>query len=129
MAIQQKIDKAYWQRKAEAKLPPEHDVVARNEAITGTYARWYTAQPLFKWAGMAAFSSHRVGLALFPYRTQLDADLLGDPAATGEPTSTSSAKPTTWSSMTLAGLISPISLPRAVSPPSKVAWPTNRSRT
>jgi len=85
MAIQQKIDKAYWQRKAEAKLPPEHDVVARNEAITGTYARWYTAQPLFKWAGMAAFSSHRVGLALFPYRTQLDADLLGDPAATGDP--------------------------------------------
>src|SRR6266511_4123834 len=82
MAIQQKIDKAYWQRKAEAKLPPEHDVVARNEAITGTYARWYTAQPLFKWAGMAAFSSHRVVLSLSPYRPQLATYLLYTTATT-----------------------------------------------
>lgn len=85
MVLRQQLDKAYWQQMAEANLPPEHEVVARNEAITGTYARWYTAQPLFKWAGMAAFSSHRVGLALVPYRTHLADDLLGDPDATGDP--------------------------------------------
>ncbi len=84
MVLRQQLDKAYWQQLAEAKLPPEHEVVARNEAITGTYARWYSAQPLFKWSGMAAFSSHRVGLALVPYRTHLADDLLGDPDATGD---------------------------------------------
>jgi hypothetical protein len=84
MVMRQRLDRAYWQQMAEAKLPPEHEVVARNEAITGTYARWYTAQPLFKWAGMAAFSSHRVGLALMPYRTHLADDLLGDADATGD---------------------------------------------
>ena len=56
MVARQKMDKAYWQSLAEAKLPPEHEAVARNAAITGTYARWYTEQPLCKWSGMAAFS-------------------------------------------------------------------------
>jgi len=67
MVAVEKRDKAYWQALAEARLPPASDIIARNAAITGTYATWYTRQPLFKWAGMAAFSSHRVGLALRPY--------------------------------------------------------------
>lgn len=63
----EKRDKAYWQTLTESRLPPTSDIIARNAAITGTYATWYTKLPLFKWAGMAAFSSHRVGLALRPY--------------------------------------------------------------
>jgi hypothetical protein len=67
MAIQ-KYDRVYWQQKAVADLPPEEDVLARNAAITGIYATWYTDYPeVLKWAGMAAFASHRVGLALKPY--------------------------------------------------------------
>lgn len=61
-------DRAYWHQKALGSLPPEEDILARNAAITGTYAAWYTRFPdVLKWAGMAAFASHRVGLALKPY--------------------------------------------------------------
>jgi len=67
-----KYDRAYWQQKALANLPPEDEVLARNTAITGTYAAWYTRHPeVLKWAGMAAFASHRVGLALKPYRFKM----------------------------------------------------------
>src|SRR5207245_284178 len=39
--------------------------LGRNAAITATYAGWYLRnRSLFKWAGMAAFASHQVGVAL-----------------------------------------------------------------
>ena len=57
-----------WMRRLEESLPPETAVTARNHAITSQYARWYLHSPdLLKWAGAAAFASHRVGLALLPY--------------------------------------------------------------
>jgi len=69
MPTEEKQGRAYWQHTALAGLPPEEDVIARNQAITGKYATWYTLRPdALKWAGMAAFASHRVGLALQPYR-------------------------------------------------------------
>lgn len=69
MPAEEKRDQAYWRQKALAGLPPEEEVIARNKAITGTYAAWYIRCPeVLKWAGMAAFASHRVGLALQPYR-------------------------------------------------------------
>lgn len=50
-------------------LPPEDSVIERNRAITAQYARWYLVSPeLLKWAGVAAFASHRVGFALLPYK-------------------------------------------------------------
>ena len=53
-----------WQARAEARLPRRADRVGRNAAITAEYARWYLRrQELFKWAGMAAFASHHVGMA------------------------------------------------------------------
>jgi hypothetical protein len=49
----------------ERKLPPRTSFVARNRAITALYARWYLQEPwLFQWAGMAAFASDQVGVAL-----------------------------------------------------------------
>lgn len=54
-----------WRRAIEAALPPREDRVARNAAITGTYARWYLDHPtFFKWAGMAVFASRLVGVWL-----------------------------------------------------------------
>src|SRR5262245_11530089 len=68
----EKYDRAYWQQKALASLPPEEDVLARNAAITGAYATWYTDHPeVRKWEGMAAFAPHRVGLALKPYHFKM----------------------------------------------------------
>lgn len=60
--------RAHWTRKALELLPPEGAVAERNAVITGLYARWYLQhQTIYKWAGMATFASHRVGLALAPY--------------------------------------------------------------
>jgi hypothetical protein len=57
-----------WRRELEARLPPESQVRARNAAITATYASWYRRHPaIFKWAGMAAFASRQVGIALVPF--------------------------------------------------------------
>jgi len=62
-----------WRDKVLSSLPPESNVLARNAAITATYARWYrTAPQLLRWAGAAAFASHRVGLALLPYKFVVD---------------------------------------------------------
>ena len=48
----------------------------RNVEISSRYAWIYTLLPdCFKWAGMAAFASHHVRLALFPFR--LDRDRTG----------------------------------------------------
>jgi uncharacterized protein with NAD-binding domain and iron-sulfur cluster len=58
----------YWQEQAEAKLPPQSKVVARNAAVTATYADLYRRYPLlYKWAGLAAYASHRIGLLLLAY--------------------------------------------------------------
>lgn len=56
-----------WLAKARELLPGEGQVLARNRAITAAYAALYLRQrELFKWAGMAAFASFQVGLALEP---------------------------------------------------------------
>jgi hypothetical protein len=60
---------AHWKQKYMRKLPSEEDAIARNHAITATYAKLYLQNPdLFKWAGMAAFASHHVGIAMLPYK-------------------------------------------------------------
>jgi len=57
-----------WTSLLMAGMPPESLVLERNRAITATYAHWYrTAPAVLKWAGAAAFASHRVALALMPY--------------------------------------------------------------
>jgi len=57
--------KEEWKKQLEEKLPPKSDLVQRNRAITAHYASWYLEnQHLFKWAGMAAFASNQVGVAL-----------------------------------------------------------------
>ncbi len=57
-----------FQKQAEDLLPAENLVFERNRAITGTYASLFLQQrKLFKWAGMAAFASHRVGISLMPF--------------------------------------------------------------
>lgn len=54
-----------WHAKLEQWLPNQSVYVARNRAITSFYARWYLQEPwLFKWAGMAAFASDQVGVAI-----------------------------------------------------------------
>lgn len=57
-----------WKERAEAMLPPVHDVVRRNKGITATYADIYLDAPeIYKWAGMAAFASFHVGLAMVAF--------------------------------------------------------------
>lgn len=70
---------ADWQALVVGRLPSADQVLARNYALTAQYARWYKANPgIFKWAGMASFSSHRVGLALTPYEMIMDVEQLLD---------------------------------------------------
>lgn len=77
MSVVRAHDRTYWQALAESRLPPKDQIVARNAAITATYARWYVQRPdLLKWAGMAAFASHRVGLALLPFRFHVLDDVI-----------------------------------------------------
>jgi uncharacterized protein with NAD-binding domain and iron-sulfur cluster len=58
----------FWKEQAEAKLPPESQVVARNAAITAAYSQFYVDQPgLYKWSGLASHASHRVGLLLLAF--------------------------------------------------------------
>lgn len=69
----------HWTKKAHEALPAEGFVAERNAAITGTYAEWYLQHPsIYKWAGAAAFASHRVGLALSPYEFIVDNDEVRD---------------------------------------------------
>ncbi len=59
------LSKKEWIERLEIELPPKPMIVERNLAITAKYADWYLQKPeLFKWAGMAAFASRQVGLAL-----------------------------------------------------------------
>jgi hypothetical protein len=54
-----------WVMLLEQELPSKESIVDRNRTITARYARWYLDNPeMFKWAGMAAFASRQVGVAL-----------------------------------------------------------------
>ncbi|MEM1448208.1 MAG: hypothetical protein AAGI22_03805 [Planctomycetota bacterium] len=65
-----------WRRAAEGLLSEQPCVFHRNGEISALYATLYQRNPgLFKWAGMAAFASHHVRVALFPLR--IDADPSG----------------------------------------------------
>ena len=58
-----------WKVKMEKDLPSTDQVIARNKAISATYAKIYQSAPhLFKWAGMAAFASYHIGMSLIPFK-------------------------------------------------------------
>ena len=67
---------AGWKALADGLLTDQPCVFHRNLEISSRYAWIYTFLPAYlKWAGMAAFASHHVRLALFPLR--LDRDRTG----------------------------------------------------
>jgi hypothetical protein len=67
---------AGWKAIADGLLTEQPCAFHRNLEISSRYAWMYKFQPsCFKWAGMAAFASHHVRLALFPLR--LDTDRTG----------------------------------------------------
>lgn len=54
-----------WRQIAESVLPPRERYSDRNRMITARYAGWYLEnRGILKWAGMAAFASRQVGLAI-----------------------------------------------------------------
>ena len=64
---------AGWKDLADGLLTDQPCVFHRNLEISSRYAWIYKAQPeCLKWAGMAAFASHHVRLALFPLRLDRD---------------------------------------------------------
>jgi len=68
-----------WETEVLSRLPAEEHARARNAAITATYASWYRRYPsFFKWAGMAAFASRQVGIALAPLAASSLADRVRD---------------------------------------------------
>jgi hypothetical protein len=67
---------AGWKALADGLLTDQPCVFHRNLEISSRYAWIYKFRPeCLKWAGMAAFASHHVRLALFPLR--LDRDRTG----------------------------------------------------
>ena len=67
---------AGWKALAEGLLTNQSCVFHRNLEISSRYAWIHARLPAcFKWAGMAAFASHHVRLALLPFR--LDTDRTG----------------------------------------------------
>ena len=67
---------AGWKALADGLLTNQSCAFHRNLEISSRYAWIYKLLPAyFKWAGMAAFASHHVRLALFPFR--LDTDRTG----------------------------------------------------
>ena len=67
---------AGWKALADGLLTNQSCVFRRNLEISSRYASLYARLPAyFKWAGMAAFASYHVRLALLPFR--LDADRTG----------------------------------------------------
>lgn len=57
--------KEEWKANAESRLPLHEEIIQRNRAITSHYARLYVEHhEIFKWAGMAAFASSQIGVAL-----------------------------------------------------------------
>lgn len=68
-----------WLHAVESDLPSEDHFSERNRAITARYARWYLAHPdKLKWAGMAAFASRQVGLAIVSSEMMLAPERFGD---------------------------------------------------
>ena len=64
---------AGWKALAAGLLTNQSCVFHRNLEISSRYAWIYKFQPAYlKWAGMAAFASHHVRLALFPLRMDRD---------------------------------------------------------
>ena len=64
---------AGWKALADGLLTDQPCVFHRNLEISSRYAWIYTFLPAYlKWAGMAAFASHHVRLALFPLRSDRD---------------------------------------------------------
>jgi hypothetical protein len=64
---------AGWKAHAEGLLTEPSCAFHRNVDISSYYASTYLALPTcLKWAGMAAFASHHVRLALFPLRMDTD---------------------------------------------------------
>ena len=67
---------AGWKALGDGLLTDQSCAFHRNLEISSRYAWLYKFLPTyFKWAGMAAFASHHVRLALFPFR--LDTDRTG----------------------------------------------------
>jgi hypothetical protein len=67
---------AGWKALGDGLLTDQPCAFHRNLEISSRYAWLYKFLPAyFKWAGMAAFASHHVRLALFPFR--LDTDRTG----------------------------------------------------
>ena len=67
---------AGWKALGDGLLTDQSCAFHRNLEISSRYAWLYKFLPdYFKWAGMAAFASHHVRLALFPFR--LDTDRTG----------------------------------------------------
>ena len=65
-----------WKALADGLLTDQACAFHRNLEISSRYAWIYKLLPAYlKWAGMAAFASHHVRLALFPFR--LDTDRTG----------------------------------------------------
>ena len=65
-----------WKALADGLLTNQSCVFHRNLEISSRYAWMYKLLPAcFKWAGMAAFASYHVRLALYPFR--LDTDRTG----------------------------------------------------
>ena len=64
---------AGWKALADGLLTNQSCVFHRNLEISSRYGWLYKYLPAyFKWAGMAAFASHHVRLALFPLRLDRD---------------------------------------------------------
>lgn len=64
---------AGWKALADGLLADQSCVFHRNLEISACYAWMYKLLPeCFKWAGMAAFASHHVRLALLPFRLDTD---------------------------------------------------------
>src|SRR5262245_7775133 len=62
-----------WKALADGLLTNRSCVFHRNLEISSRYAWVYTLLPAcLKWAGMAAFASYHVRLALFPFRLDTD---------------------------------------------------------
>ena len=67
---------AGWKALVDGLLTDQACAFHRNLEISSRYAWMYKLLPdCFKWAGMAAFASHHVRYALFPFR--LDTDRTG----------------------------------------------------
>ena len=81
---------AGWRALGDGLLSDQPCAFHRNIEISSRYAWLYEFLPAyFKWAGMAAFASHHVRLALFPFR--LDTDRTGYVGHPAQPPSPESA--------------------------------------